>query len=96
MRFSFHEVGAMGSEPANQARERVTCLPSRRTIDLMKISEDLRQALSEYPLPLEVTDGEKTYYVVSAEQYRQMKALLDLGPMDRSFYEATEVHHFDE
>lgn len=62
----------------------------------MRITEDLRQALSENPLPLEVTDGEKTYYVISLEQYRQMKALLDLGRMDRSFYEASEVHLFDE
>ena len=62
----------------------------------MIITDDLRQALSKNPLPLEVIDGEKTYYVISAEQYRQIKALLDLGPMDRSFYEATEVQLFDE
>ena len=62
----------------------------------MRITDELRRALADSPLPLEVTDGEKTYYVVSADQYRQMKNLLDLGPMDRSFYETTEVRLLEE
>jgi hypothetical protein len=64
----------------------------------MRITNELRQAIAENPLPLKVVDdqAQKAYYVVSAEDYRRLQLLVDAGPVDRSFYEATEVRLFDE
>jgi hypothetical protein len=64
----------------------------------MKISEDLRQALAENSLPLEVTDehADRRYYVISEEQYRRMQALFELEPIDPSFYEAGEIHLYEQ
>jgi len=63
----------------------------------MNIS-DLRHALAENRLPLEVIDqqSQQKFYVISEEQYRRMKSLFEIQTIDPSFYEAGDIHLYEQ
>jgi hypothetical protein len=59
------------------------------------LSDEQREAL-EAGRAVAVQDGPRTYYVISDGQFEKMKTLLDVEKADPSFYEAGEVHLYDD
>lgn len=57
------------------------------------LSDEQRQALQS-GMPVEVSDGRETVYVISKEAYERMKGILKLEGIDPSFYEFTDTEVF--
>jgi hypothetical protein len=57
------------------------------------LSTEQQQALNDHGTPLEVADpaGKGTYYLISAEQYRRLRRVVEQSEsIDPSFFEFTD------
>jgi hypothetical protein len=67
---------------------------------ILRLNDEQRQALAESSPPVEVADeqAQRTYYLISEEQYKRMKPLLEaeIEEIDPSLYEFTDIEMFGE
>ena len=68
---------------------------NQEVIMAIDLSDQQRQAL-DAGSAVAIHDGPRTYYVISAEQFEKIKALLDVEKADPSFYEAGEIHLYGD
>ncbi|MBI1900273.1 MAG: hypothetical protein HYS13_04045 [Planctomycetia bacterium] len=63
------------------------------------LNDEQRRALAQSGgAPVEITDEDtqRRYYLVAAEEFEKLRKLLELEPIDPSFYEAGEIRLYDE
>jgi hypothetical protein len=88
--------GAAGYNGEHGCTSAFAIVSKRPAIDLMQLNEQERQVVLSSAAPVEVCDEQtrEVYYVLTREQYRKMKALLDAEEIDPSFYEVTDIELF--
>ena len=62
---------------------------------MVQLTAEQREAITQ-GAPLEVSDGARSYYLITQHQYDLLRALLDAEEVDPSFFEfepADEVAH---
>ena len=62
---------------------------------MVQLTTEQREAVTR-GAPVEVSDGARSYYLITQQQYDQLRALLDAEEVDPSFYEfetANESSH---
>ena len=53
---------------------------------MVQLSTEQREAIT-HGAPVEVIDGERTYYLITQQQYDQLRAYLAAEEVDPSFFE---------
>lgn len=59
------------------------------------LSDEQRHAL-DAGSAVQIHDGRQTYYVISESQFQRMKMLLEVEQVDPSFYEAGDIHLYEQ
>ncbi len=62
---------------------------------MVQLTTEQREAIT-HGAPVEVSDGERSYYLITQQQYDQWRAYLSAEEVDPSFFEfetADEVSH---
>ncbi|HVC98495.1 MAG TPA: hypothetical protein VND64_32810 [Pirellulales bacterium] len=60
----------------------------------IELSSEQRHAL-EAGRPVQLRDGQRTYYIISGEQFERMRMLVEVEQADPSLYEAGEICLYD-
>lgn len=62
---------------------------------MVQLTPEQREAITR-GAPVEVSDGSRSYYLITQHQYDQLRAILDAEEVDPSFFEfetADETSH---
>lgn len=62
---------------------------------MVQLTTEQREAITR-GAPVEISDGLRSYYLITQQQYDQLRTLLDAEEVDPSFYEfetAQEICH---
>ena len=62
---------------------------------MVQLTTEQRDAIT-HGVPVEVSDGEQSYYLITQQQYDQLRLFLDAELVDPSFFEfeaAAETSH---
>ena len=57
---------------------------------MVQLTTEQREAIT-HGAPVEVSDGARSYYLITQQQYEQLRSVLDAEEVDPSFFEFETV-----